>query len=94
VAKKGRRTSRTRKLLLFIVTPIVIWLAAFVIWFRWIEITAFFRQSESRSKATAGRLRGADKPDRATTAPDKPSRETLFEEDRKKLDEILEQRRQ
>jgi hypothetical protein len=93
VPKKGRRTSRTRNLLLFILTPVIIWLTAFVIWFRWIEISTFFRQSESRSKVTARPERGVDKPDTATDPSDKHSRETLFEEDRKKLDEIIERRR-
>jgi hypothetical protein len=93
VPKKRKRTSLTRKLLLFILTPVIIWLTAFVIWFRWIEITAFFRHSEFRPKVAATPERGLDKSDTATNPADKPSRETLFEEDRKKLDEIIERRR-
>jgi len=85
VAKKRRR-KRTwlGSLLFFILTPLIIWFVAFLIWFYWYDITAF----SSRRDNTPGQ--GASKKvDRSTQPSDKVAKELIGEEDRRKLEEIL-----
>jgi len=88
----ARRKSKTigwlSKLLLFILTPILIWVFAFAIWFFWPEITRLYN-GKDRAKAPAGDSRRGEK----MTAPrGNKAQEKIPEEDRKKLDEILKNR--
>jgi len=86
--KKSRTRSWLSKLLLFILTPILIWVFAFVIWFFWRDITRLF-EGVDRSKAPAGDSRRGGK----MTAPrGNKAQEKIPEEDRRQLDEILKNR--
>jgi hypothetical protein len=87
--KKKRSRSWLKKLLLLILTPIFIWLAAFIIWFRWDDIRVLFNKPEEPPKASDGRTRQIDDSRGAEARLDKPPRENIFEEDRRKLEEIL-----
>jgi hypothetical protein len=86
MAKKRRRRKRTwlGSLLFFILTPLIIWLAAFLIWLYWYDITVF----SSRRDNTPGH--GTSKEvDKSTKPTDKVFKERIGEEDRRKLEEIL-----
>jgi hypothetical protein len=86
VAKKRRRRKRTwlGSLLFFILTPLIIWLVAFLIWLYWYDITAF----SSRRDSTPGQ--GTSKEvDKSTKPTDKVFKERIGEEDRRNLEEIL-----
>jgi hypothetical protein len=87
--KKKRSRTWLKKLLLLIFTPILIWLAAFIIWFRWDAIRVLFTKPEEPPKASAGRARQTDDSRGAEARLDKPPREAIFEEDRRNLEEIL-----
>jgi hypothetical protein len=83
--KRKRKKNRLRSLLLFIITPVFIWLLAFVVWLYWNPIAALFRQGEISSKTSP---QGARKIDTGEPA-GKGVKERISDEDRKKLDEIL-----
>jgi hypothetical protein len=83
--KRKRKKNRLKSLLLFIVTPVFVWLLAFVVWFYWNSITLLFRQGELPPKARPKAARKIDQSDPA----DKGVKERISDEERKKLDEIL-----
>ena len=86
--KKQRKRSWLRSLLLFIFTPIIIWILAFLVWFFWRDIVKLFDKN-APSKTPPGVSRGAEK-----TQPrrENKSQEKIPDEDRRKLDEILKNR--
>jgi hypothetical protein len=86
--KKQKKRSWLRNLLLFIFTPILIWILAFFVWFFWRDIAKLF-DKKGPAKTPPGVSRGAEK-----TQPrrENKSQEKIPEEDRKKLDEILKNR--
>ena len=89
MARKTRKTYRwIRSLVLFVMTPIIVWILAFVIWFFWRDITKLF-DKKGPAKTPPGVSRGTEK-----TQPrrENKSQEKIPEEDRKKLDEILKNR--
>ncbi|MBI2232194.1 MAG: hypothetical protein HYU46_24255 [Deltaproteobacteria bacterium] len=89
MARKTRRKHRwLRSLVLFVTTPILVWILAFVTWFFWRDITKLFDKKGS-AKTPPGVSRGTEK-----TQPrrENKSQEKIPEEDRRKLDEILKSR--
>ena len=82
---RKRKKNKLRSLLLFIVTPVFIWLLAFVVWLYWNAITSLLRQGEISSKASPPGVRQVDTGEPAGKRP----KEQISDEDRKKLDEIL-----
>jgi len=89
VARKTRKTHRwIRSLVLFVMTPIIVWILAFVIWFFWRDITRLF-DKKGATKTPPGVSRGTEK---SQPRRDNRSQEKIPEEDRRKLDEILNNR--
>jgi len=86
--KKSKKTSWLRSLLLFLFTPIIIWVLAFLAWFFWRDITKLFDQ-KAPAKTPPGVSRGTEK---IQPRRENRSQEKIPEEDRKKLDEILKNR--
>ena len=86
--KKRKKRSWLRNLLLFIFTPIVIWILAFLLWFFWRDIAKLFDKN-APSKTPPGVSRGTEK---AQPRRENKSQEKIPEEDRRKLDEILKNR--
>jgi hypothetical protein len=81
--KKKRKIGWLRKLLLFICTPIIIWFIAFLIWFYW-------KDPAKSSTANKGKTQPATKATRQAEPPaNKSADEKILDEDREKLDEIL-----
>jgi cytoskeletal protein RodZ len=86
VAKKRRRKrSRLKTLLFFVLAPFVVWVLAFLIWFYWYNI---FGRGDKSSPAKATK-----EVERPTKPSDKSTQERIGEEDRRKLDEILKNKR-
>jgi hypothetical protein len=83
--KRKRKRNRLRSLLLFVLTPVLVWVLAFVAWIYWDSITPLFRQEVTPSKT---RPKTAPKIDQRETA-DNGVKERISDEERKKLDEIL-----
>lgn len=79
--KRRRKRSRLKTLFLFIATPLMVWLIAFVIWFYWTDIVRLARNDSSQASSRTVR-----KPERA---PENKPKEKIFEQDRKKLEDIL-----
>jgi cytoskeletal protein RodZ len=86
--KKQKKRSWLRSLLLFIFTPIIIWIIAFLIWFFWRDIAKLF-DKRGPAKTPPGVSRGTEK---SQPRRDNKSQEKIPEEDRRKLDEILKNR--
>jgi hypothetical protein len=93
VAKKKRRKTRsTKTLLLFIVTPLLIWAVAFLFWLYWYDIKAAFDNSQSKSKSPRNSATPAEPSPNRSRAGNNRTEEKISDEDRKKLEEILEKR--
>ena len=87
--KKRRKKSWLRTLVLFLVTPLAVWLIAFLIWFYWYDLGRLFTKDESRRVTPKRQI---DKDELRERAPSPQPREKLFDEDRKKLEDILKRR--
>jgi len=81
--KKKRKIGWLRKLLLFICTPIIIWFLAFLIWFYWNDPAKSFPVNKGKIQPAPKATRQADPPAK------KSADEKILDEDREKLDEIL-----
>lgn len=81
--KKRRKRSWLRALFLFVIPPFLIWLVAFLLWFYWNDLGKLFWEDSGRSQTAPQTTRKVDSPAKS------PSKETILEEDRRKLDEIL-----
>jgi hypothetical protein len=82
VAKKRRRKrSRLKTLLFFLVTPLVVWFLAFGIWLYWNDLVKLTRKDRLQPPSKAVRHSG-----RPT---ENEPKEKILDEDRKKLEEIL-----
>jgi hypothetical protein len=83
VATKRRKKHRWfRNLVLFIIAPFVIWFGALILWYNWDGLTKLLTREDAKPAASAAKKSNGEK--RAS--------ETIFDEDRKKLNEILKQR--
>ena len=81
--KKKRKIGWLGKCLLLIGTPIIIWLLAFLIWFYWNGLAKFFTANTGKSQPPPKATRQAEPPAK------KSADEKILDEDREKLDEIL-----
>ena len=81
--KKKRKIGWLRKLLLFICTPIIIWFLAFLIWFYWKDLAKSSTANKGKTQPAAKATRQAEPP------ANKSADEKILDEDREKLDEIL-----
>ena len=82
--KRKKKSSWLKTLLFVILTPLIIWGLAFVLWFYWKDITGLIGREDKNAATKANK-----QVDRPTPPPDKASRERINEEDRRKLEEIL-----
>jgi len=86
VAKKRKKKSGWLKvLLLFMFVPVFVWGAAFLIWLNWNDLKAFFGYEPSR--ATPAAKAGLSEPPKRAAG--KGPQETILDEDRRQLEDIL-----
>ena len=83
--KRRRKRSWLRTVLLFILTPLVVWFLAFLLWLYWDDITDLFTRDQKGAKP-------AQKSERVEQPAKNKSAEKILDEDRKKLDEIIKRR--
>jgi len=85
MAQKRRRKKNWRgAVLLFVVTPLVVWFVAFLSWFFWQDVmNSFMRQKQNGKPPTIS--------ERRQNSSQKPSGEKILDEDRKKLEDIIKQ---
>lgn len=81
--KKKRKIGWLGKIVFLIGTPIIIWFIAFLIWFYWNDLTKSFTATKGKAQPAPKATRQADPPTK------KSGDEKIFDEDREKLDEIL-----
>jgi hypothetical protein len=87
VPRRRRKKRRwLRALGLFVITPLAVWLLAFLIWFFWHDIAGV------STRPGAGSLRDGESGQSRDGRRAKRTRETIPDEDRKKLDDILKRR--
>ena len=89
--KKQRKKSWLRTLLLFLLVPLAVWAIAFLIWFYWYDLSNLFSREEPE-ETNSRPSRQIEKDARRESAPAPPPQEKIFEEDRKKLEDLLKRR--
>jgi flagellar biosynthesis/type III secretory pathway M-ring protein FliF/YscJ len=87
-AKRKKKKSRLKTLALWVVTPLLVWFFAFVIWFYWNPIMGLLSQGKDQAKAGPKAARNRDKAERSNLS-EKHGHEQISDEERKRLDEIL-----
>jgi hypothetical protein len=87
--KRKKKKGRLKTLLFFILTPLIVWLLAFLIWFYWGPIKRLLSKDEDQSQTRPKATRNIDKSERANPPAEKRGQEQILDEERKKLDEIL-----
>jgi hypothetical protein len=92
--QKKRKAKRgvLRTVLFYVLFPLVVWFVAFLLWFYWHDLTRLFGHSEPSPKMPVQGERRTDKGEHSNAASTNQPKEKLFDEDRKKLDEILKRR--
>jgi hypothetical protein len=92
--QKKRKSKRgmLRTALFYILFPLMVWFAAFLLWFYWHDLTRLFGHSERSAKPSVKSERRNDQVERSGSTPASQPKEKLSDEDRKKLDEILKRR--
>ncbi|HZD39570.1 MAG TPA: hypothetical protein VE131_02535 [Terriglobales bacterium] len=88
--KKKAKKHWFRNLCIFIVIPLAVWSIAFVLWLFWYDIEGIFPQGASqRTRAPRATPRAERLRPSAAARPD----EKLLNEDRKRLEDIINKRR-
>ena len=88
MAKKKRKKKRwLHSLLVYTGVPLAVWFVAFLLWFFWYDIAGLVKR-QPITAPKAGRTRERIKPSPAT-----PAEEKILNEDRKRLEDILNKRR-
>jgi hypothetical protein len=83
--RKKRKIGWLSKLLFCICIPLIVWFLAFLLWFYWYNL---FGRGVDTPPAKAGK-----EVERSTKSSDKSTQERIGEEDRRKLEEILKNKR-
>lgn len=86
--KPRQRRGWLRTLLFFIFFPLIVWFAAFLLWFYWYNIVALFSDPEHKAKTAPKVESKAERREKSSAAP----AEKILDEDRQKLDDILKRR--
>jgi len=90
--KPRQRRSWLRTVLFFIFFPLIVWFAAFLIWFYWYNIVGMFSDTEHKTKTVTKSETRPERREKAESLPAKQPAEKILDEDRRKLDDILKQR--
>ncbi|MGH7798029.1 MAG: hypothetical protein ACREQ2_24465 [Candidatus Binatia bacterium] len=89
--KKQRKRTWLRTLLLFLLVPLTVWFVAFLLWFYWYDRNNLFAPDSAR-RVDPKPARQSEKNDNRGGSPAPEPQEKLFDEDRKKLEDILKRR--
>jgi len=86
--KRKRKTSWVKRLVIYLFVPLTVWLMAFLVWFYWFDLRELFVKDQA-SKNHPKAARQLDKSDKAERPAAKRSPEKIFDDERKKLDDII-----
>jgi hypothetical protein len=94
--KKQSNKSWLGRLVFFIAFPLIVWFAAFFLWFHWHDLSRWFADDTPRQQ-TPKAGQGGDKGERrgggpAEQAKSERPQEKILEEERRKLEDIIERR--
>ncbi len=92
-SKRKKKKSELKRLVLFVLTPFVVWLSAFIIWLYWNPILHLLSHGNDQSTTRPKTTRNRDKAERSNASGEKRGPERIFDEERKKLDDILRRQR-
>ncbi len=70
-------------------TPLIIWALAFVVWLYWNEIAKSLAPGKHHPEPAAKTLRELKKEESRSRSNETRAKETILDADRKKLDEII-----
>ena len=87
--RKRRKRSALKTILLFVLTPLIVWALAFVVWLYWNEIANSLAPAEDHPETTAKTLRKLNKDESRSRSNETRAKEKISDADRKKLDEII-----
>jgi hypothetical protein len=85
--RQRRNRSRLKRLLVYIFVPLSVWLIAFVIWFYWYDFRGYSKDKDPKTRPEAAR--GLDKSEKLERGAAKRPPEKIFEEERRKLEDII-----
>ena len=86
--RRRRKTSWVKRLVIYLFVPLTVWLMAFLVWFYWFDLREFFVKDQAfKNRPEAARR--LDKSDKAERPAAKRSPEKIFDDERKKLDDII-----
>jgi hypothetical protein len=83
--KRKRKRGRLKATVFFVLTPIVIWFFAFLVWLHWDRVTKLIGRESATVKTAPTTVK---KTERSGSSPS----EKILDEDRQRLDEILKKR--
>jgi len=89
--KKHRKKGWRRTLGVFLAIPLAVWLIAFLLWFYWYDLSKLFTQ-DAPPRVSPNPARQSETDDRRERKPAPEPQEKIFEEDRKKLEDVLKRR--
>jgi hypothetical protein len=87
--RRRRKRNWIKTFLVYLLVPPFVWIVAFLIWLYWYDLRDPFI---TKAKEPADRLKAArqvDKGDKAPRPPAKRSAENIFDDERRKLDDII-----
>ncbi len=87
--RRKKKKSRLKTLVVFLLTPLIIWCLAFLVWLYWDPIARLLNTVEGQSKTRPTAARGIKKSERSNAPAEKRDQEQILDDERKKLDEIL-----
>jgi len=91
-ARKRKKKSWIKRLVFYVCFPLVVWFAAFLVWFYWNDLAGVFTKDRYKSRTVPKAIPRPDQREKSDTIPPKRSQEKILEEDRQKLEDILKRR--
>jgi len=88
--KRKKKRGWLRSLLIFTGVPLAVWFLAFLLWFFWYDIAGFVRRGEGEAPSASKATHTSAK---VKPLPVTPPEEKILNEDRKRLENIINQRR-
>ena len=84
-AKKHKKKSWAKRLALYLCFPLLVWIAALLIWFYWNNIWELFGRGREPLRGTPRAAQG----EKSARTPANKSQEKILDEDRRRLEDIL-----
>jgi flagellar biosynthesis/type III secretory pathway M-ring protein FliF/YscJ len=91
--KRKKKKGRLRTFFFFILTPLIVWFLAFLLWLFWDPITRPLSTGADHSKTRLKARRNIEQSERSNLPAEKRGQEQILDEERKKLNEILSKQR-